>query len=224
MLACAGGQVELREEVADVSLDGLGADEELGCQACVGQALGHESEHFSLAVAQPGEPVPLAAAADEPGDELGVDHHLPGGDAADIDGEGTSCVLPDRRWCSACVATLSMTAHLFAAIGADSLADGEHSLVSRLQTVNETVVDTAWGLALATLAVAGGLTRTVGNRFTIAFGLVGGLAFALASATIAYTDTFDSLFKLGSLLSIWAILVGSLAIRRREAETETAKL
>jgi hypothetical protein len=124
----------------------------------------------------------------------------------------------------ACVATLAMAVHLFAAIGADSLADGKHSLVSRLQTVNETVVDTAWGLALATLAVAGGLTRTVGNRLTIPFGLVGGLAFALASATIAFTDTFDSLFKLGSLLSIWAILVGSLAIRRREDETETANL
>lgn len=124
----------------------------------------------------------------------------------------------------ACVATLAMAVHLFAAIGADSLADGKHSLVSRLQTVNETIVDTAWGLALATLAVAGGLTRTVGNRLTIPFGLVGGLAFALASATIAFADTFDSLFKLGSLLSIWAILVGSLAIRRREVEPEAAKL
>ena len=48
--------------------------------------------------------------------------------------------------------------------------------------------------------------------------------FALASATIAFTDSFDSLFKLGSLLSIWAILVDSLAIRRREVEPETAKL
>lgn len=108
-----------------------------------------------------------------------------------------------------------MAVHLFAALGAGSVANGQHSLVSRAQTINETIVDAAWGLALATLAVVGGLTRTVGNRFTITFGLVGGLAFALASATIAYTDTFDSLFKAGSLLSLWAILSGVIAIRDR---------
>ena len=108
----------------------------------------------------------------------------------------------------ACIATVAMTIHLFAALEAQSLADGKQSLVSRVQTVNETVIDAAWGLAVATLAVVGGLTRSVGNRITITFGLVGGLAFALASATIPYTDTFDSLFKVGSLLSIWAILVG----------------
>ena len=113
----------------------------------------------------------------------------------------------------ACIATVAMTIHLFAALEAQSLADGKQSLVSRVQTVNETVIDAAWGLAVATLAVVGGLTRSVGNRITIPFGLVGGLAFALASATIPYTDTFDSLFKVGSLLSIWAILVGVTEIR-----------
>lgn len=114
----------------------------------------------------------------------------------------------------ACIATVAMAIHLFAALDAQSLADGKQSLVSRVQTVNETVVDAAWGLAVATLAVVGGLTRSVGNRITIPFGLVGGLAFALASATIPYTDTFDPLFKVGSLLSIWAILVGVTEIRR----------
>ena len=114
----------------------------------------------------------------------------------------------------ACVATASMAVHLFAALDAGSLADGKQSLVSRVQTINETVFDAAWGLALAALALVGGLTRSVGNRVTIPFGLVGGLAFALASATIPYTDTFDSLFKVGSLLSVWAILVGVITIRR----------
>ena len=112
-----------------------------------------------------------------------------------------------------CIATVAMTVHLLAALDAQSLADGKQSLVSRVQTVNETVIDATWGLAVATLAVVGGLTRSVGNRITIPFGLVGGLAFALASATIPYTDTFDSLFKVGSLLSIWAILVGVTEIR-----------
>ena len=113
----------------------------------------------------------------------------------------------------ACIATVAMAVHLFAALDAESLVDGKQSLVSRVQTVNETVIDAAWGLAVATLAVVGGLTRSVGNRATIPFGLIGGLAFALASATIPYTDTFDSLFKVGSLLSIWAILVGVTEIR-----------
>ncbi len=113
----------------------------------------------------------------------------------------------------ACIATVAMAVHLFAALDAEPLADGKQSWLSRVQTVNETVVDAAWGLAVATLAVAGGLTRSVGNRITILFGLVGGLAFALASATIPYTDKFDPLFKVGSLLSIWAILVGVTEIR-----------
>lgn len=115
----------------------------------------------------------------------------------------------------ACITTVSMNVHLFAALGADSLADGKHSLISRVQTVNETVVQSAWTLAIAALAVLGGLTRTVGNRLTIPFGLVGGVAFAIASATIPYTDTFDPLFKIGSLIAVWAILVGVMAIRRQ---------
>ena len=113
-----------------------------------------------------------------------------------------------------CVATVAMAVHLFAAVDADSLADGQESLVSRVQTINETVVDATWGLAIAAVSLVGGLARRVGNRFTIPFGVVGGLAFALASGTIAYTDTFDSLFKLGSLISIWAILVGVTTMRR----------
>jgi len=113
----------------------------------------------------------------------------------------------------ACIATVAMVVHLFAALDAGSLADGKRSLVIWLQIVNETVA-AAWGLALAALAVVGGRAGIVGNRLTIPFGVVGGLAFALASATIPYADTFDSLFKIGSLLSIWAILVGGTEIAR----------
>lgn len=114
----------------------------------------------------------------------------------------------------ACIATVSMAVHLFAALGAQSLADGQQSFVSRGQTVNETVVDATWGLAIAALALFGGLTGRVGNRITIPFGVAGGLAFALASATIAYTDKFGSLFKIGALISIWAIIVGVMTTRR----------
>ena len=114
----------------------------------------------------------------------------------------------------ACVAAVAMLFHLLAAVGAESLATGEHSLFSRVQTVNETIVDASWGIAIAVLAVAGGWTRTVGNRFTITLGLVGGLAFSLASATIAFTDQFDALFALGSLVGIWGVAVGAMGLRR----------
>lgn len=117
----------------------------------------------------------------------------------------------------ACITTATMVFHLFSALGADSLADGKHSLISRVQTFNESVVQTPWALAIAALAVLGGLTRTVGNRMTIPFGLVGGLSFAIASATIPYTDTFDPLFKVGSLIAVWAVLTGAIAIRAQTA-------
>ncbi len=114
----------------------------------------------------------------------------------------------------ACIATVSMAVHLLAPLDADSIADGEQSLLSHVQTLNE-LIDAAWGLALASLAVVGGLTRTLGNRLTVPVGLVGGVAFALASATISFTDTFDSLFIVGSLLSVWAIIVGVIETRRQ---------
>src|SRR5689334_23042063 len=86
------------------------------------------------------------------------------------------------------LATAGMTAHLLAALEADSLAAGHPTTISQVQTWNETIVDTLWAVSIVFLAVAGGLSRTVGNRITLALGVVGGLAFALASATIAFTD------------------------------------
>jgi len=113
------------------------------------------------------------------------------------------------------IATVGMAAHLFAALDAESLAAGKPTFISTVQTWNETIIDTVWALSIVFLAVAGGLTRTVGNRVTLALGLVGGLAFALASATIAFTDQFDSLFPVGSLVGIWAVAVGVMAMARK---------
>ena len=75
--------------------------------------------------------------------------------------------------------------------------------------MNETIVDASWGLAIAALAVAAGVTGALGNRVTAGVGLIGGLAFALASATIAYTDRFDGLFPLASLIGSEAPPSGS---------------
>ncbi|MEW9533375.1 hypothetical protein [Microbispora sp. NPDC049125] len=112
------------------------------------------------------------------------------------------------------LATVGMAAHLFAALEADSLAAGQPTAISTMQTWNETITDTLWALSIVFLAVAGGLTRTVGNRITLALGLAGGVAFALASATIAFTDRFDPLFPAGSLIGVWAAAAGVMAYRR----------
>ena len=117
----------------------------------------------------------------------------------------------------AVVAAVGMTLHLFSALGAGAIADGSQPFAYRLQALNETVVDSAWGLGIAALAVAGGLTRSLGNPVTLVLGLVGGLAFALASATIAYTDRFDGLFPLASLIGIWGVVVGVMVLLRRKA-------
>ena len=79
------------------------------------------------------------------------------------------------------------------------------------------VVAAPWALSIAALAVAGGLSRTLGNPVTLALGLVGGLAHALAAATIAYTDRFDGLFPIGSLIGVWAVVIGVMVLLRRNA-------
>ncbi|MFD7878213.1 hypothetical protein ACFV5G_29640 [Streptomyces sp. NPDC059766] len=122
----------------------------------------------------------------------------------------------------AVVATIGMTLHLFAALGADGIAGGEKTFLYQVQTWNETIVDPLWGLAVAALAVAGGLTRTLGHPITLALGLVGGLAFALASATIAFTDRFDALFPLASLIGIWAVVVGLMMSPRKARSGDAA--
>lgn len=115
----------------------------------------------------------------------------------------------------AVVAVVGMTVHLLSALGAEGIADGNKTFAYQLQGFNETIVDASWGLGIAALAVVGGLTRTLGNPITLALGLVGGLAFALASATIAYTDRFDGLFPVASLIGIWGVVVGLVVLLRQ---------
>ncbi len=115
----------------------------------------------------------------------------------------------------AVVATLGMTLHLFGATQASAIANGDKTLMYHLFGWNETIVDPLWALGIAALAVAGGVTRTLGNRVTLVVGVAGGLAFALASATIAYTDLFDPLFPVASLLGIWAVVVGLMLLLRK---------
>lgn len=109
---------------------------------------------------------------------------------------------------------LGAVVHLFAATQAAELEDGETTpLVLAFMGV-ETIVNPLWGLMIAALAVVGGLTRALGNRIVLVLGLVGGLAFAVATATIAFVDTFDPLFPVAGLAGLWLVAVGVIGLSR----------
>lgn len=113
------------------------------------------------------------------------------------------------------VGTLSMAVHLVDALGAESIADGQPALVYQVAKWNETIFSTLWGLGIITLAAVGGITRTLGNRITMPLGVVGGVAWCLAAATVAFIDLFDPLFPIaGTLIPVWAVAAGVMWARR----------
>ena len=114
---------------------------------------------------------------------------------------------------------LGSVIHLFAATQAEEIEDGGTTPLLVAFTGVETLVNPAWGLMIAGLAVAGGRQRTLGNRIVLALGLLGGLAFAVATATIAYVDTFDALFPVAGLAGLWLVAVGVIGLFRRTALT-----
>lgn len=115
----------------------------------------------------------------------------------------------------AVVAVLGAVIHLFAATQAAEIEHGGTTPLVALFMGVETIVNPAWGLMIAALAVAGGLTRTLGNRIVLAPGLLGGLAFAVATATIAFVDTFDPLFPVAGLAGLWLVATGVIGLTRR---------
>ncbi|MFN0281741.1 MAG: hypothetical protein ACKVZ6_07190 [Kineosporiaceae bacterium] len=102
--------------------------------------------------------------------------------------------------------------HLFAATQASAIEDGGTTPLVVVFMGVETLVNPLWGLMISALAVRGGLTRALGNRLVLALGVVGGLAFALATATIALVDTFDPLFPVAGLIGLWLVAVGGLGL------------
>lgn len=123
----------------------------------------------------------------------------------------------------AVVAALGAVVHLLAATQADELERGGATpLVAAFMGV-ETVLNPAWGLMIAALAVAGGRTHALGNRIILPLGVLGGLAFALATATIAFVDTFDPLFPVAGLAGVWLMSTGVIGLARRETDpTDTS--
>lgn len=123
----------------------------------------------------------------------------------------------------AVVATVGMAAHLLSAFGAESIANGQPSPIYYIQVWNETILNTLWGLGIIALAVAGGVSGILGNRITIPLAVVGGAAWCLATATIAFTDQFDPLFPVSSLIAVWAVVAGLMwALRGGSATTSRA--
>lgn len=119
----------------------------------------------------------------------------------------------------AVVAVFGAVIHLFAATQAGEIAHGHTTpLVAAFMGV-ETLVNPVWGLMIAALAVAGGLTRALGNRIVLALGLLGGLAFALATATIPFVDTFDPLFPVAGLAGLWLVATAVIGLARRPPHT-----
>jgi hypothetical protein len=123
-------------------------------------------------------------------------------------------LLPISAWV-AVAATVGAVVHLFAATQAADVEQGDTTpLVAAFMGV-ETVLNPAWGLTIAALAVVGGLTRALGNRLVLPLGLLGGLAFAVATATIAFVDTFDPLFPVAGLAGVWLVATGIVGLVRR---------
>lgn len=117
----------------------------------------------------------------------------------------------------AVVGVVGAVIHLFAGTQASEIEDGSTTFLVAAFMGVETLVNPLWGLMICALAVRGGLTHTLGNRVVLPLGVLGGLAFALASATIAYVDTFDALFPVAGLIGVWLVAVGVIGLARRDS-------
>lgn len=117
---------------------------------------------------------------------------------------------------AAAVAALAMLLHLISAVDADAIAAGQSTPITDVQVVVETITVPAFGFSIAALAVIGAMTRTLGNPLTALFGVIGGVGYGLAGATILATDQLNFLFPAASGIAVWTIAAGvGLLLRQR---------
>ena len=100
---------------------------------------------------------------------------------------------------------------------AGRIAAGRSTPLTDVNLVVETITVPLFGFAIAVLAVVGAATRSLGNRLTALFGVVGGVAYALASGTAAFTDALDPLFPVSSVIALWALGTGGWLLLRARA-------
>lgn len=105
--------------------------------------------------------------------------------------------------------------HLIAATEADRIAAGRTTPLTDTLIPVETVTVPIFGLGVALLGIVGLRTSLIGNRTAAVCAVLGGVAYAVAGATFAFTDALDPLFPLASLIGVWAVVTGASMLRRR---------
>lgn len=116
-------------------------------------------------------------------------------------------------------ATLETLLHLLAAADANRIAHHDATPLTDILGVVETIAGPVFGFSIAALAVVGAFTRTLGNRVTAVLGVVGGVAYGIATATILFTDKTDFLFPVSAGIGLWAVAAGiGLLIRSRPTQ------
>jgi hypothetical protein len=123
------------------------------------------------------------------------------------------------RW--AALASVAVAAgsfvYLFGRAGAEPLARDESTWFSSFMLLTHLVVNPAWGLAVAAVAVAGARVQRRGVRGRLASliaGTAGGLAWTVSMATAPYLDLDDVLFPVaGTLLTGWFLAHGIAFLR-----------
>jgi hypothetical protein len=108
----------------------------------------------------------------------------------------------------AVLGALGALVHLLAALDADHIANRAATPFVDLMGPVETLSVPAFGFSIAFLAVIGSQTRTLGNRVSAVLGVVGGVAYGLAGATIMFTDRLDFLFPFASGIGLWTVAAG----------------
>ncbi len=120
--------------------------------------------------------------------------------------------------CSALISAavaVGQLVYLFGEVGAEPLARDESNWFSSVMFVTHLFVHPLWGLAIACIAVAGGLSRRLLGRVGLMVGLVGGLSWSVSMATAPYLDVDDLLLPVaGTLLTGWTLALGVVLLRR----------
>ena len=108
-----------------------------------------------------------------------------------------------------------MVLHLAAATEADRIDAGASTPLIDVNLAVEAITVPAFGLAVALLAVVGAAAHRLGNWVIALPGVIGGVGFALAGATILFTDRLDGLFPLAAGIGVWAAAAGIGLLRAR---------
>ncbi|MGH9137862.1 MAG: hypothetical protein ACRD0G_12555 [Acidimicrobiales bacterium] len=109
--------------------------------------------------------------------------------------------------------------HLISATDADRIAAGSSTPLTNTLIPVETIVLPIMVAGVAWLAIIGARTGTIGNRAAAVVAVVGGIPFALAGATFAFTDALDALFPFGGYVGVWAVVTG-VGLLRHTRTTE----